>query len=306
MLDLYGQGYHAVGFTIGGESGDAFLKYNLWLDDCKHTNLDTSFGVSNTARDIRRWQAGWYSGAVGRHKIAAIALWNRELTTAEYRAAYAELVAATAATVTITPPTRIVMVDGDSLSSEQGVNSGYPRLYKLNQETPSWVFSRSRSGSSLTSGSPTTFTHLSARAAEMDTAFPTNRSLTKILTILIGANDLTSYPNAAAWVAVLQSYVEARRAAGWKVAVSTVLPKNSPAANYAAHNTYRATANATIRGWPAAGICDAVIDYAADPVMGVDTAPLDGAIWHTDDGLHPNAQGQINLEVIYRAVVDNM
>jgi len=305
MLSLFGQGYHCIGYTTWGVGADPFMGANMFLDDVTFASRDTTIGVTNQARDFQRWQVGHTVGA-GRHKIAAMAVFvgTERMTLAQYRAAYSELAALVAANgITVTPPSRIVMVEGDSISGDQGNDKGYARLYKANQTVPAWVITRSRSGS--TALGPNTSTSLTARATELDTAFPPGRSMTKILTVFIGANDLYLAASAAAWTADLLTYVTARKAAGWKVAVCTILAKGTAQSNYVVHNAYRATVNTSLRTWVGLGYCDALVDFAADATMGTDAAANNLAVWNAD-GLHPNATGHIYLEVIYRAVVDAM
>jgi hypothetical protein len=75
------------------------------------------------------------------------------------------------------------------------------------------------------------------------------------------------------------AYLDARRAAGWYVVVTTQLPRA-----VASYNTQRHIVNATIRTW--LGIhCDAIADFAADPVVGIDAAGFDPSI--ICDGTHP-------------------
>lgn len=304
MLDLYGAGYHGLGYTTGGDSGDASLRAAFYLDDVTfayQSHLDNENPFNKAERDYQRWQIGHPVGAVGRHKIAAVAMWDRELSASEYRAAYAELVAVCG--VTVTPPSRIVMVEGDSISSDIGSSEGYPRLYRANQTVPAYVITRSQSGSTLAAAQANPTKVMTNRAAELDTAFP-SRSVTRILSILIGANCLKNAASAAAWLADLESYVASRRAAGWLVAVGTLLPQGTSVTGYATHNSRRVTVNDALRTWVGAGKCDALIDYAADATMGPDAAANNASLY--GDGMHPTAAGQVILEAIYRPQVDAM
>jgi lysophospholipase L1-like esterase len=132
-----------------------------------------------------------------------------------------------------------------------------------------------------------------------------------VVTILIGANDLASGQlgpddGAAAWLEKLWTYVAKWKATGARVAVGTVLPQCLPGGN-AAHTARRPIVNAAIRAAVGTKI-DAVIDYAADPVMGPDSAACDTALYY--DGLHPTdggangVGGQGKLALVYTPVVD--
>lgn len=135
----------------------------------------------------------------------------------------------------------------------------------------------------------------------------------KVLTVLIGANDLNNWKRTTeGWLTALWSYTDSMRARGIKVAVGTVLPRcgsGDGAVFDAEHNKRRAVANSAIR--QAVGVhIDAVIDFAADPVIGPDSAPCNRSLYY--DGLHPTdgnsagTGGQNKLAVIYTPVVDRL
>lgn len=131
----------------------------------------------------------------------------------------------------------------------------------------------------------------------------------RLLTVLIGANDLQAAGGARAWLEQLFRYTARFKAAGVTVAVGTLLPINMPdQPRYTSvHNERRQIVNAELRAAVGHEI-DAVIDFAADPVMGPDTAPLDKTLYK--DGLHPTdggpngAGGQGKLALIYAKAVD--
>jgi hypothetical protein len=136
----------------------------------------------------------------------------------------------------------------------------------------------------------------------------------EVITVLIGANDLNNWQRTAAqWLTQLWTYTDALRAKGYKVAVGTVLPRcGSPdgATFDTEHNRRRNTvANPGIRAAVGTHI-DAVIDYAADPVMGPDSAPCNRALYY--DGLHPTdgcglgCGGQGKLAAVYAPVIDRL
>lgn len=131
----------------------------------------------------------------------------------------------------------------------------------------------------------------------------------RLLTVLIGANDLQGASGAREWLEQLWRYTARFKAAGIKVAVATLLPINIPdQPRYTAvHAERRQVVNAEIRAAVGHEI-DAVIDFAADPAMGPDQAPLDKTLYK--DGLHPTdgaaggVGGQGKLAVIYARAVD--
>jgi lysophospholipase L1-like esterase len=131
----------------------------------------------------------------------------------------------------------------------------------------------------------------------------------QVLTVLIGANDLAAYASPQAFLNDLYAYTDPMRARGIKVAVGTILPQYHPtnALFQAKFDSYRATVNASLR---ASTKVDAVIDFAADPVMGPDAAARNTALYH--DGVHPTnacgmgCGGQGKLAVVYKGVVDRL
>ena len=131
------------------------------------------------------------------------------------------------------------------------------------------------------------------------------------VTVLIGANDLTGYPSAQAWLDALYDYVATVRASGAKVAVGTVLPicEARYGASAVTSNLRRREANAALRAAVGTRI-DAVIDFAADPDMGTDASACDTR-WYVD-GLHPTegtityTGGQGRMALIYTQAMDRL
>lgn len=132
-----------------------------------------------------------------------------------------------------------------------------------------------------------------------------------VVTVLIGANDLGGAESVDSWLASLWSYSAAVKATGAKVVICTVLPIYIPSnPTYTTiHNSRRVIANAAIRAAVGTRI-DAVVDFAADPVMGPDGAARDNSLYI--DGVHPTdatvavMDGQTRLAAIYAPVLDNV
>jgi hypothetical protein len=133
----------------------------------------------------------------------------------------------------------------------------------------------------------------------------------KVVTVLIGANGLKDATSTDSWTSSLFGYTDTLRAKGYKVAVATILPQyHSTNPTYdTIFNGRRAIVNNAIRGAVGAHI-DAVIDFAADPVMGPDVAARNTALYrdgtHPTDGCGPGCGGQGKLFVIYAPVVDRL
>ena len=134
----------------------------------------------------------------------------------------------------------------------------------------------------------------------VDAVIPPNTAgRTFILSVLIGTNDLHGGVSIVpTYLTDLAAYLDARRAAGWKVVLCTVPPGTASGFNAA-----RNLANTTLRTW--VGVhADALCDFAADPTMGPDAAASDTSLY--GDGEHPTAAGQAILEPIYRAAINGI
>jgi lysophospholipase L1-like esterase len=121
----------------------------------------------------------------------------------------------------------------------------------------------------------------------------------RAVSILIGANDLGDQE----WLDALFRYTDSLRATGIKVAVGTVLPQylaSNPAFN-TEFSRRRVIANNKIRAAVGSRI-DAVIDYAADPVIGQDAAAKDSSLF--GDGTHPTELGHMKLLAVKTPVID--
>jgi lysophospholipase L1-like esterase len=186
-----------------------------------------------------------------------------------------------------------LVIEGDSISVKH--SGGYPGTYAADAN---------HSGLTVVGGAVggSTIVTMTSRLQSVLDAKP------EAVTVLIGANDLLNYSSGSAWLAALFAYTDQLRAAGIKVGVGTLLPRVAGnVANQIPFNTRRAEVNAAIRAAVGTRIT-AVIDYAADPVMGPDAAATDTALYM--DGLHPTYScgygcgGQGKLAAIYHPVAD--
>ncbi|QYU68806.1 SGNH/GDSL hydrolase family protein [Leptolyngbya sp. 15MV] len=130
-----------------------------------------------------------------------------------------------------------------------------------------------------------------------------------LVSVYIGANDLTSYSSADAFASRLQSYVEQIRRTGAKVVICTILPRQTGSAHDARYNAMRKEVAEIIRkvDW-----VDGVVDFANDPQMGPDDAPFNRVLYKTD-GVHPTdgskanpPSGQMVLFEAYRPIMDKL
>jgi lysophospholipase L1-like esterase len=285
LWSLLNVGYHMITHRYNGTARQ------IWLDDI----LLFSANASISAYTVRDFFVGivnafnLYSGL----KINSLALYGSALTDDQIRTAYSVLSRkATANGLTMVTNTRVLVAEGDSITEAA---AGYPFLFGPNA-SPAVLGNNKAVATS-------TIADLVNRATVVDAILPPSRGSRKfILSVLIGANDLATL-GAPTWLANLASYCDARRAAGWTVAVCTVLPRTS-----APHNTARAIANTELRLWTTGGStvpgihADAICDFAADATMGPDAAASN--VTYYSDGTHPTAAGQALLEPVYRAVIN--
>jgi len=118
-----------------------------------------------------------------------------------------------------------------------------------------------------------------------------------ILFIQAGQNDLVS-TDAPAWLtgfsAYLANFREAIETSGKLVlmGICTHNPRNDNA-----FNASRAITDPVLRLFQSQGKCDFVVDWAADPTWGPDSAVENHTLY--PDGTHPSQAGQNNMEAKY-------
>jgi hypothetical protein len=225
-------------------------------------------------------------------------LWSRKLSDSEMRATFdrnKERAAASSVVVDSDSTDRLLAVEGDSITTG---SANYPSVYCNGHDSPAvWASMWAVTGSTLA--------NLNQRAPYVDALIPPSKNGRKfLLSVLIGANDLGTYTGGAAqYITDLRAYCMARVAAGYKVALGTILPVDGDAN----HNSRRATVNTDIRtNWAYYGLSSAaaVFDFAADAIMGPDNSRTTNPTYWAD-GIHPSAAlGQVRLETIYRPVIN--
>lgn len=123
------------------------------------------------------------------------------------------------------------------------------------------------------------------------------KDVPNILFVQAGQNDLRS-TDASAWLAAFAGYLatfqdaikSSRKIV--QLGISTHNPRNE-----GLFNVNRATADGALRRFPSEGKCDFVVDWAADPTWGPDSAAANQALY--PDGTHPSQGGQSNMEANY-------
>lgn len=258
------------------------------------TRLLRKTGLSpSTPVSVSQFLVGAYSSVTltGGYSISSMVLYDRALTDEEIAQAYEALSArAEQAGNAITVASRYLVAVGDSLTVDSTTPS-YAHLFHANASPRCYGAVYAQSGGTLT--------NLISNAAVVDGVLPASLgSNDYILSVLIGTNDLTASSDVPAFLADLAAYCDARRAAGWKVALGTLLP-----ADRSNFNTRRNTANTTIRTW--AGVhADVIIDFAANTTIGEDGDELNTTYY--SDGVHPTLAGQEIMESIYRTAINGL
>ena len=205
-------------------------------------------------------------------------------------------------TPTPTPSTPVIVSEGDSISVRMAAThiAAYADSHR---DVP---FHGNAVGGSAVRGNG---------GNDLDSRLPADLGMKPtVVTLLIGANDMTSHrdidytgagrhPAPDAWLASLWGYVGQVKASGARVALGTLLPQCYPsnALFTAAFNQRRGAVNAAIRAALGSRI-DAVIDYAADPAIGDDADACDPAVFY--DGLHPTTAAQSRMYALYRPAVE--
>jgi lysophospholipase L1-like esterase len=230
------------------------------------------------------------------YKVCAIALYPRALSEAEVeRATLALTVRAAASSFALTDDDLYWRAEGDSITAD--VNS-YCLKYGANS-TQNLLGARSPLSGGTVAG-------LVTRAADLDVMIPASPGNKRfVLSILIGANDLTGATTTTQFLTSLASYLDARRAAGWIVVLCTILPNTN-----AGFNAKRNVANTEMRLWTSNGStipgkhADYICDFAADATVGTDAAASNPTYY--PDGVHPSNAGHVILETIFRPVMNSI
>jgi hypothetical protein len=284
-----GQGYHVITLRYDGTN------FSYWIDDVKILSAPMTLSPVAAADFFVNITSA--TSLYGGNKFAgAIAVWNRALSDSEIRSAVAfQQARAASSSITATNVSRVLVAEGDSITG--AFSYSYPYLFGSHASPALYGVDYAISGSTIAS--------MNSRASTVDGIIPPNTQGREfILSVLIGANDLSSSysgpggTGVSGWLADLATYLDARRAAGWKVVLCTVLPRTASGFNAA-----RDAANTTLRTW--VGVhADALCDFAADPTMGPDAAASNTTYYA--DGTHPTAAGQAILEPIYQAAINSI
>lgn len=190
--------------------------------------------------------------------------------------------------VSIPTASRYLAFDGDSITDPATAPS--PNYTWITNQNISPIVPASQNFA--VSGS--TLVNLNARTATVDSRLiPGGKN---VLSILIGRNDMAAgIGSVAAFEVAYQAYCQARRAVGWKMVVSTVLPSTLAGFN-AARNSFNTwlLANYTT-------FASALADVGNDPTIGPDAAASNATYY--SDGTHPTAAGHAIMAPYFTTAV---
>jgi hypothetical protein len=121
-----------------------------------------------------------------------------------------------------------------------------------------------------------------------------------------GTNDLViaNISSATLWTSYYQPLLQAAKATGFKVVCGTILPRAD--ATTTQQNAILTFNSTYINGLAVSGgYCDAVADFASDPVMGLQATTANTAYYWTD-GVHPVGGGYSLLVQYFTAAVNSL
>lgn len=289
-MKLYNRGWRVHAQVYDG------TQLNGYLNDAKFAIQGSGF----TTQSIGDLVAGAFQSPTASqytdYKVAAIALYNKALTASEVKTAGAALMAHVAGSgISLTDDDLFWIAEGDSITVD---TNAYVRKYGANSTQNLIGTVSAVSGSQIAT--------MNTRAAGVDACIPSNRGSKRfVLSVLIGANDLTAATTTTQFLTDLAAYCDARRAAGWKVVLCTLLPNIN-----SGYNAKRNVANTEIRLWTTGGStiagvhADYICDLAADATMGPDAASSNTTYY--PDGVHPSDAGHTILETVFRPVMNSV
>jgi lysophospholipase L1-like esterase len=195
--------------------------------------------------------------------------------------------------VALTPPTRNIVFDGDSITAGFPDHPNYYDLALISVGGAYKARNVAIPGQQLTAMA-------SAAASRVD-AYRDPAVAKNVLVIWGGTNDIASGTLTGAQThTALSSYCTARRAAGWKVVVVTMLPR-SYAGDVGATETERTAYNTAIRAnW--ATYADALADVAANTTIGDAGDELNATNYQSDHAHLKTAGATIVAGIVAPAV----
>lgn len=291
----------AVANNFGAPSIGVWYFICAWWDQTAGTvNISVNNGTANSTSGPKAigstgaaFMVGWRETLPSNESLDGyvdeLGLWRRVLTTAEKSQLYRGGLGVTHPRFQASQPCNVLIAfEGDSITAELSADTvkyPYAAVQSINAHLAYLNFAVSGS----------TLTDLNNRATMVDAAYTPSK--TCVLSVLIGANDLFASGDTNAFVAGLKTYCNARKSAGWKVVVCTIISDCS--ANV---NTRRAPVNGAIRADNS--FYDALADFGGDAIMGADATCSNTTYF--SDGVHPTAAGYTILAPLSSASISSL
>ena len=293
LFDLRSKGYHAITVRCTGTKGQIFV------DDI----LAYQSTITTSSRSLWDYVVAVLTGGganFGAIRIQSQALYPTALNDAEVRQAVAALRArAQGLGLTADLIGRVVVADGDSITGREAFSYPYKSLANLDP----WAL-----GINVAVGGDNMI-QIKARKQQVIDIIPPNNAGRSFVYTLLTTNDMAAGYNIAsspyagsrtAWLADVFAHCDDLRAAGYKVGLVTITPRNSTPLN-ANFSVDRAWANGEFAA--AVGThCDFVVPFAANSAYGDDADAADVAKY--SDGTHPTTATQTLMEVDWRTAVN--
>jgi hypothetical protein len=176
----------------------------------------------------------------------------------------------------------LYVAEGDSITAGAITNgTSYASLWAGTNASAITFSDQAQSGNNLG--------NVTGRASTVDGLKSSNPGMANyLLSVMIGTNDYPIGTTTSDFLTRLTTYCDARRSAGWKVVLFTILPRldGQVNGNQSAFDAWALTVNNGIRGMVAGGHADAVVDVTTNSVVGTHSAPADTTLY--PDQLHPS------------------
>lgn len=146
------------------------------------------------------------------------------------------------------------------------------------------------------------------RSAYLDNRIPANKYGKEYIVFFYASNNLSGVSDPATDAATQAGYIaqyasDLKAAGADKVVAATILSRTGVVGYDARRDALNAIITAP--GWAIAHNIDAIADFAADSIMGVDQAPSINPTYFADS-VHPNTAGHARLQSIFSAAINSV
>lgn len=285
------QGTEMLTWSLATSGGDIVYINNNLIDSFMGNTVINSAGTQTAGTyqlcgapsGTGTAQTTWMTGP-----IYYAAFYNRQLSNIEILQNYQAITAAMATRgVTVSTGSSSALnsfaSDGDSITAGFGVTTAYPNAMTLNG---TWTVNNPIIAGRYLIFNPTF--GLSEAPYVID-PFITPQAAQNVVLNWLGINDIRAGVPTGTLTGALRSYVQSRKALGWKVFLGTYLSDGSGTCVY---DAARDAVNTYLRSnWQAIG-ADSLVDFGADVNVGADGACLSAVYFQ--DLIHPTQTAVYN------------